>query len=231
MSLFSMFQKNEECDKLNLYTFKSDDQLSLDLISKTEKEWCEQGVISLLKYLGDDPKRDGLKDTPRRVVKAYEEILWGMRVPETEFLDGMSREFDLVYDQMIAVRNIRFTSMCEHHMLPFIGTATVAYIPDAANKGKIIGISKLARIVEYYGARLQVQERMTQQIANALEYLLQPAGIGVWLDAMHTCMCIRGVKAVDSSTVTSELRGAFKTHPETRAEFIALARHNSFANI
>jgi GTP cyclohydrolase I len=230
-----MFKKNEELDKLTDQAFNIDEQLNLNLalevLAQTEKEWCEQGVVSLLKYLGDDPKRDGLKDTPRRVVKAYEEILWGMRVPETEFLDGMSREFDLVYDQMIAVRNIRFTSMCEHHMLPFIGTATVAYIPDAENKGKIIGISKLARIVEYYGARLQVQERMTQQIANALEYLLQPAGIGVWLDAMHTCMCIRGVKAVDSSTVTSELRGAFKTHPETRAEFIALARHNSFANI
>ena len=212
-------------------TQKEKDHINLELMLNTEKEWCEQGIYTLLRYLGDNPKRDGLKDTPRRVVKAYEEILWGMKIPETEFLDSISREFDLVYDQMIAVRNIRFTSMCEHHMLPFIGTATVAYIPDAANKGKIIGISKLARIVEYYGARLQVQERMTQQIANALEYLLQPAGIGVWLDAMHTCMCIRGVKAVDSSTVTSELRGAFKTHPETRAEFIALARHNSFANI
>jgi GTP cyclohydrolase I len=227
-----MFKKNEECDKISLFTSTSDEKL-MELVSKTEKEWCEQGVKSLLKYLGDNPDRDGLQDTPRRVVKAFEEILWGMKIPEEEFLESIKREFELEYhyDQMISVRNIRFVSMCEHHMLPFMGQGTLSYIPDIANGGKIIGISKLARIIEYYGARLQVQERMTQQIANALEYLIQPAGIGVYLDAMHTCMCIRGVKAVDSSTVTSELRGAFKSHPETRAEFIALARHNSFANI
>ena len=183
------------------------------------------GVRGILSYLGEDSQRDGLKDTPKRVVKALHELTWGQRVPEDEFLSSIHTSFELKHDQMIAVRNIKFTSLCEHHVLPFMGVATVAYIPDIEH-GKIIGISKLARIVEYYAARLQVQERMTMQIADAVQKLLSPIGIGVWVDAMHSCMSIRGVKAVGSSTVTSDLRGVMKTNAESRAELLALARRN-----
>lgn len=183
------------------------------------------GVTGMLSYIGEEVTRDGLKDTPKRVVKALHELTWGQRIPEEEFLDGIHTSFELKHDQMISVRNIRFTSLCEHHILPFMGVATVAYIPDVSH-GRIIGISKLARIVEYYAARLQVQERMTTQIADAVHTLLKPIGIGVWVDAMHSCMSIRGVKAVGSSTVTSDLRGVMKTNAESRAEFLALARRN-----
>lgn len=183
------------------------------------------GVRHMLDYIGEDTQRDGLQDTPKRVVKALHELTWGQRIPEEEFLKGIHTSFELEHDQMIAVRNIKFTSLCEHHVLPFMGVATVAYIPNS-KEGKIIGISKLARIVEYYAARLQVQERMTCQIADAVQKLLTPIGIGVWVDAMHSCMSIRGVKAVGSSTVTSDLRGVMKTNAESRAEFLALARRN-----
>lgn len=183
----------------------------------------------ILTYIGEDVTRDGLLDTPKRVVKALEELTWGLRISEKDFLKSMARKFEYAHDQMISVRNIRFASLCEHHILPFIGTTTVAYIPRTEfGKGKIIGISKLARIVEFYAARPQVQERLTTQIADAVEQLLDPVGIGVWVDAVHTCMSIRGIKSVDASTVTSDLRGAIKEVPETRAEFLALARTDTF---
>jgi len=183
----------------------------------------------ILAYIGEDVERDGLIDTPKRVVKALEELTWGLRVSEEDFLKTMAKKFDYAHDQMISVRNIRFASLCEHHILPFIGSAVVSYIPRTNNgKGKIIGISKLARIVEFYAARPQVQERLTTQIADAIQQLLDPIGIGVWIDAVHTCMSIRGIKSVDASTVTSDLRGAIKDKPETRSEFLALARNNTF---
>jgi len=197
----------------------------------TRKTNTCKSITNLLKFIGENPERDGLVDTPKRVVKAFEELTWGLRVKEDEFFDSIAKEFELAHDQMVAVRSIRFTSMCEHHLLPFIGSATVAYIPDAKNSGKVIGISKLARIVEYYAARPQIQERMTTQIADALETLMSPLGTGVWIDAVHTCMSIRGVKAVGASTVTSDLRGVMREHPETRSEFLALARNHMFEGI
>ena len=183
----------------------------------------------MLAFLGEDPKRDGLIDTPKRIIKSLEELTWGLRTPEKKFLQSMARKFDYAHNQMISVRNIRFASVCEHHFLPFIGSATLAYIPRTNNgKGKIIGISKLARIVEYYAARPQVQERLTTQIADAIETLLHPVGVGVWMDATHTCMSIRGIKSVDASTVTSDLRGAMMDDSKTREEFLSLARSNTF---
>jgi len=199
--------------------------------SKDRKTLATDSITNLLKFVGEDVTRNGLIETPKRVVKAYEELTWGLRVSEDEFFDSIAKEFELAYDQMVAVRSIRFTSMCEHHLLPFIGTATVAYIPDAKKNGMVIGISKLARLVEYYAARPQIQERMTTQIAKALETLMSPLGTGVWIDAVHTCMSIRGVKAVGASTVTSDLRGVIRENPETRSEFLSLARSNMFQGI
>ena len=199
-----------------------------DAMTHVKKSLAEAGIQKLLNHLGEDIHRDGLVDTPKRVVKAYKELTWGLRISEEEFLSSIDRTFEVKHDQMIAVRNIKFTSLCEHHLLPFIGTATVAYIPDVTIGNKVIGISKLARIVRYYAAMPQIQERMTTQIANSLETLIQPAGVGIWVDAVHTCMSIRGVKAEGSSTVTSDLRGNIREHAATRAEFLALARHNTF---
>lgn len=208
---------------------------NLKIVKNKVNKDVQEKYKHILLHIGENPDRNGLLDTPKRVIKALEELTWGLRKPEEEFLEEISRKFELAHDQMISVRNIRFSSLCEHHMLPFIGTATVAYIPrtrfntvTSQPEGKVIGISKLARLVEYYAARPQIQERLTAQIADALQTLLKPDGIGVWLDAVHTCMSIRGIKSVDSSTVTSDLRGAMKNNADTRNEFLALARHNTF---
>jgi GTP cyclohydrolase IA len=177
---------------------------------------AEDLVRRQLQVIGEDPRREGLADTPSRVVRMWRELFAGYAQDPAEIL---KRDFDRDgYDQMIVCRDIEFNSMCEHHMLPFYGTATVAYIPDK----KIVGLSKLARLVDAYARRLQIQERMTQQIATALETHLQPRGSAVVIEAKHYCMICRGVQKQQSSMVTSALKGFFFDDPKARAEFYQL---------
>lgn len=174
-------------------------------------------VVRLLQHIGEDPTRDGLLDTPKRVVKSLTELTAGYRLDPAEIL---STTFDVAFDEMICVRKIPFSSLCEHHLLPFHGTATVAYIPGPG--GRVVGLSKLARLVDAYARRLQVQERMTSQIAEAIETHLEPLGVGVIITASHTCMSMRGIGKAGEMT-TSKLIGAIRTRPEARAEFMGLA--------
>jgi GTP cyclohydrolase IA len=176
-----------------------------------------ENVTRILEYIGEDPTRDGLIDTPRRVLKALTELTGGYRL---NVADILSTTFDVACDEMIVVRKVPFSSLCEHHVLPFHGTATVAYIPGPG--GRVVGLSKLARLVDCYARRLQVQERMTTQIADAIEEHLQPLGVGVVITASHTCMSMRGI-AKPGEMVTSKLIGALKDKPEARAEFMGLA--------
>lgn len=172
-------------------------------------------VRQLLAWVGEDPTRDGLLDTPKRVCKALREMTSGYDANIAEIL---STSFDVQYDSMVVLRDVPFASMCEHHMLPFTGTATVGYIPTE----RIVGLSKLARLVDAYANRLQVQERMTNQIADALLTHVQPLGCGVVVRGNHSCMCNRGIKK-SGEMVTSTLHGAMRTDPIVRQEFLALA--------
>jgi GTP cyclohydrolase I len=174
-------------------------------------------VVRLLEYVGEDPTREGLLDTPKRVLKAFREMTEGYaQDPETI----LSTVFDEDYDQMVCLHNIEFVSMCEHHLQPFRGTAAIGYIPN----GKVVGLSKLARLVDVYARRLQVQERMTEQIAAAIEQYLKPLGAAVYIEAHHSCMGNRGVRKHEGKMVTQKLSGAIKEDPAARAEFIELAR-------
>lgn len=175
-------------------------------------------VIRLLQHIGEDPTRDGLKETPKRVVKALKELTAGYTLNPEEIL---KTTFDVHFDEMIAVTSIPFTSLCEHHMLPFTGTATVAYIPKP--DGRVVGLSKLARLVECYARRLQVQERMTNQIADAIQTYLDPLGVGVVVTGKHSCMQARGIQK-DGTMITSCLKGAMRTDATARAEFLSLAQ-------
>ena len=172
-------------------------------------------VVRILRYLGEDPERDGLVDTPARVLKALVEMTAGYWLDPSEIL---ARTFDQPHDQMVLVRGVAFTSLCEHHLLPFVGTATVAYMPS----DRIVGLSKLARLVECYAQRLQVQERMTQQICDAMAKHLQPGGCGVIVRARHQCMACRGIRK-DAEMVTSALFGSLRDDARARAEFLTLA--------
>ena len=171
-------------------------------------------VIRLLQHIGEDPTRDGLLETPRRVTKAWRELTKGYNDNPEEIL---SKTFDVACDEMVVVRQLPFTSLCEHHILPFIGHATIAYVPT----DRVVGLSKLARLVDCFANRLQVQERMTMQLADAVEEHLRPLGVGVVVSAQHTCMSMRGIKK-NGDTVTSAMRGVFRTKPEARAELLAL---------
>jgi GTP cyclohydrolase I len=173
---------------------------------------AEQAVFDLLTALGQDPTRPGLADTPRRVARAYEELLTSEPFTLTTFPN------DEGYDEMVVARSIPFHSLCEHHLLPFSGVAHVAYVPG----DRIVGLSKLARVVEHHARGLQVQERMTCQVADTLEQHLSPKGIGVVLDASHSCMSLRGVSKHGTSTTTSALRGLLRDDPRSRAEFLSL---------
>ena len=184
--------------------------------SSLEKEALE-AVRTLILWAGDDPEREGLIDTPKRVVKAYKEFFSGYEENPEEIL---SRTFEEVegYDDAVIVRNIRVESHCEHHMVPILGVAHVGYIPN----NRVVGISKLARVVDIYAKRLQTQETMTAQIANILDKVLQPKGVAVVIDAGHQCMSTRGIHKTESSTITSRMLGIFREKPETRAEFMHL---------
>lgn len=173
-------------------------------------------VEDILKNLGEDPKREGLIDTPKRVAESYEFLTSGYNKNIEEVMNDAL--FNEKYDEMVLVKNIDFYSLCEHHMLPFYGKVHVAYIPD----GKIIGLSKIPRIVEVFSRRLQVQERMTQQIADTLEHYLQPRGVAVVSEAFHMCMMMRGVEKQNSSATASAVHGDFKDDPRTRMEFLNL---------
>lgn len=181
----------------------------------TEKEIA--AVRCLLKAVGEDPWRDGLLDTPRRVVKALREFTEGYTQDPREIL---SRTFDVKHDEMIVLKGVRFQALCEHHLLPFTGIAHVGYIP----KERIVGLSKLARLVQCFARRLQVQERMTTQIVDAIMQHLDPQGAGVVIEAFHSCMAYRGAQQPSAKTHTSALRGAFLQKEATRAEFFRLAQ-------
>jgi len=186
---------------------------------------AEAAVRTLIRWAGDDPRREGLADTPGRVLRAYEEWFGGYGEDPVELLQRTFGESG-GYDGMVLLRDIRFVSHCEHHMAPVLGRAHVAYLPGA----RVVGISKLTRLVELYARRLQIQERMTAQIADALQAVLRPRGVAVVVEATHGCMATRGVHKPGAAMVTSRLLGAFRDHPETRTEFlsaIGLARRDS----
>jgi len=181
----------------------------------TEKE-VHDAVRKLLLWAGDDPDREGLVGTPDRVARAYKEFFAGYEQDPEEILRTTFEEVE-GYDEMVLVKDIGVESHCEHHMVPIIGRAHIAYIPN----NRVVGISKLARVVDIFAKRLQIQEKMTAQIANAIENVLQPKGIAVVIDASHQCMTTRGVNKPESSTVTSAMRGVFKDNPRTRNEFLS----------
>lgn len=184
----------------------------------SQKE-AEEAVKTLLRWIGDDPEREGLLDTPKRVVKAYRELFSGYDMAAE---DELGRTFEEVagYDDMVLVRDIPFYSHCEHHMVPIIGKAHVAYLPD----GKVVGLSKIARVVEIYGRRLQTQESMTSQIVKAIDETLRPRGVAVLIEAEHMCMAMRGVNKQGSTTLTMSFTGSFKTEAAEQARFISLVR-------
>jgi len=185
--------------------------------NKPSREEAEQAVRLLLEYAGENPDREGLLETPKRVVKSYDEFYIGYNQDPHEFL---TRTFEEVsgYDEMVVLRDIPFSSHCEHHMAPIVGHAHVGYLP----KNKVVGISKLARVVETYAKRLQVQEKMTAEIADCIQEILEPHGVGVVIQATHECMSTRGVNKQGVSMVTSRMAGAFRTDEKTRREFLAV---------
>lgn len=184
---------------------------------RPDRAAAEAAVRTLLQWAGDDPTREGLSDTPARVIRAFEEFFNGYHVDPASLLQ---RTFDEVdgYDEMIVLRDIPFESHCEHHLAPILGRAHVGYLPNR----RVVGISKLARVVEAFAKRLQIQERLTAQIAGAIEDALQPRGVGVVIEGTHHCMSTRGVHKAGVSMVTSRLLGAFRTDPMTRREFLSM---------
>lgn len=185
-------------------------------MSKPSREEAEKAVRVLLEWTGDNPDREGLIETPKRVVKAYEQFFAGYNQDPEEVLMKTFEEVE-GYDEMVIVKDIRLESHCEHHMVPILGVAHVGYIPNK----RVVGISKLARIVDIFGKRLQTQETMTSQIANTIQNVLDPKGVAVVIDANHQCMSTRGVHKTTSSTVTSAMKGIFKENSVTRNEFLS----------
>lgn len=192
------------------------------LARRPSREEAEEAVRTLLRWAGDDPDREGLLGTPDRVVRAYEEFFGGYLEDPTEILERTFEEVE-GYDEMVLLRDIRFESHCEHHLAPIIGKAHVAYLPSH----RVVGISKLARIVEAYAKRLQIQEKMTAQIANTIEQVLQPLGVAVVIEATHQCMTTRGVHKPGTAMVTSRMLGDFRTNDATRREFLSMIRHGA----
>ena len=193
--------------------------MSNDLPPEIDQPRIEKAVREILLAIGEDPGRDGLIDTPARVARAYAEQFAGLRQrPE----DVLTKVFDADHDEIVLVRDIELYSTCEHHLVPFFGVAHIGYIPN--EKGQITGLSKLARLVDLYARRPQVQERMTSQIANALESVLEPRGVIVVIEAEHLCMSMRGVRKPGARTVTSAVRGVFRDSARTRAEAMSLIR-------
>ncbi len=182
---------------------------------------AEAAVRTLIRWAGDDPEREGLTGTPERVVRAYEEYFAGYHDDPVEILQRTFEEVD-GYDEIVLLRDIRFESHCEHHMAPIIGRVHIGYLPDR----RVVGISKLARLVEVYAKRLQIQEKMTAQIANTIQQVLQPLGVAVMIEASHQCMTTRGVHKPGAALATSRMLGAFRDNAATRREFLAMLRGN-----
>jgi GTP cyclohydrolase I len=193
-----------------------DDDMTADHIAGTGVDLgaSEQAVLRLLEAIGERPQREGLKNTPRRVARMYAELLSGYRTDPASVVNGAL--FNITYDEMVIVRDIEFYSLCEHHLLPFLGRVHVAYMPA----GKVIGLSKIPRIVDVFARRLQVQERMTRQIADQLQELLEPKGVAVVVEGMHLCSMMRGVRKHDARMTTSAMHGAFRVNMATRQEFL-----------
>ena len=184
-------------------------------MSKVTREEAEKAIETLLGWIGEDPSREGLRKTPKRVATAYEDWFKGYQDDPEDFLNKTFSEVD-GYDEMVVLKDIRYESHCEHHMAPIIGRVHVGYLPNK----KVIGISKLARVVESYAKRLQVQERMTAQIANCIQNTLKPKGVGVIVEGTHQCMTTRGIRKSGVSMITSQLLGDFRTDQSTRIEFL-----------
>ena len=188
---------------------------------KISENQALDAVKTLIRWAGDDPEREGLRETPKRVIKSYKDFFSGYNLDPREILSKKFKEVE-GYDEIIILKNIRLESHCEHHMVPFIGTAHVGYLP----KNKIVGLSKLARLVETFAKRLQIQEKLTAQIANAIDEVLQPRGVGVIIEASHLCVATRGIHKPDSKMVTSRMLGSFRNDQATRKEFLDLVGLN-----
>ncbi|MBM4382932.1 MAG: GTP cyclohydrolase I FolE [Deltaproteobacteria bacterium] len=190
-----------------------------------EPDPLEKYVRGILEGLGEDPDRDGLERTPHRVARSYRFLTKGYAEDPVTILNNAL--FDVTYDEMVLVKDIDFFSLCEHHLLPFFGRAHVAYIPN----GKVVGLSKIPRLVEMFARRLQVQERLTMQIAETIEKVLAPKGVAVVTESVHLCMMMRGVEQQNAFAITSSLKGLFQSDPKTRSEYMELIRHRkaSFA--
>ena len=186
-------------------------------ISKPSREEAMDAVRTMIAWAGDDPSREGLLETPKRVIKAYEEFFAGYDMDPDEILNKTFEEV-AGYDEMIIIKDIRLESHCEHHMVPILGKAHLAYIPN----NRVVGISKLARVVDVYGKRLQTQETMTAQIAESINRVLQPKGVAVVVDAGHQCMTTRGIHKTHATTITSQMLGVFRSDYRTRSEFMNL---------
>lgn len=186
-------------------------------LTRPTAEEAKAAVRTLIRWAGDNPEREGLLDTPRRVIEAYEEFYEGYNQDPEEIL---AKTFEEVadYDDVVLLKNMTLESHCEHHMVPIIGRAHIAYLPDK----KVVGISKLARLLDCYAHRLQTQETMTAQLADVIERVLAPRGVAVMIDAKHQCMTTRGVRKAETTTVTTQMRGVFKTDPARRSEIIRL---------
>ena len=184
---------------------------------RPSRDEAEAAIRTLLRWAGDNPNREGLVDTPARVARAYEEFFAGYATDPVELLARSFEETD-GYDEMVVLRDIRLESHCEHHMVPIIGRAHVAYLPA----GRVVGISKLARVVEAYAKRLQIQEKLTAQVANCIQDVLKPKGVAVVIEAAHQCMTTRGIHKPGVTMVTSRMLGAFRDDPTTRREFLAM---------
>jgi|TARA_S200000501_G_scaffold170765_1_gene160837 GTP cyclohydrolase I len=189
---------------------------------KPTREEAEAAVRTMLAWTGDNPDREGLVETPKRVVRAYEQFFAGYEMDPKQVLSKVFEEVE-GYDEMVIVKDIRVESHCEHHIVPILGKAHVGYLPNK----RIVGISKLARVVDIFGKRLQTQEVMTAQIANVINEVLEPRGVAVVMNAKHQCMTTRGVHKPESSTITSTMLGAFRENPDTRAEFMNLITTSS----
>jgi GTP cyclohydrolase I len=196
------------------------------MMGKPTREEAEDAVRVLIRWAGDDPEREGLLDTPARVIRSYDEFFAGYSIDPAELLSRTFSEVD-GYDEMVVLKDIRFESYCEHHMVPIIGKAHIAYLPNK----RVIGLSKLARLVDAYAKRLQIQEKMTAQIADTLNATLSPLGVGVILEASHQCMSTRGVHKAGASMVTSRMLGAFRDDPSTRREFLAIIGQSASINV
>jgi GTP cyclohydrolase I len=204
---------------MNLENVSDVMQGKVDLHARPSMQEAEEAVRVLIRWAGDNPAREGLLDTPARVVRSYKEFFAGYQADPRELLMRTFSEVD-GYDEMIVLKNIRFESYCEHHMVPIIGRAHVAYLPEH----RVVGISKLARLVDAFAKRLQIQEKMTVQIADTLNEVLQPKGVAVMLEAAHQCMSTRGVHKAGTDMVTSRMLGSFRTDSSTRREFLSIVR-------